>query len=230
MLLLPLPMGWAEPSVTKVDRVLTGIAEAGSVAYGTVMKGLFCSRRGPARSDRKGQTAHASGGPTRPDCELGRKPRSSVTALSLHVTVGWEATPGAYHPHAAPSAATAANSELTHDVRHAKRKCTFGRTIRISQRCARPLFRARQKVYVGRTVRVRRCARSALRAVGQPPCVGSPRWLTVRAACHGACSAHAGWLKVLCVHAACGMLGAWAGSRRLREAGDGWLAQRTTAR
>ena len=38
-------MGWAEPSVTKVDRVLTGIAEAGSVAYGTVMKGLFCSRR-----------------------------------------------------------------------------------------------------------------------------------------------------------------------------------------
>ena len=40
-------MGWAEPSVTKVDRVLTGIAEAGSVAYGTVMKGLFCSRRDP---------------------------------------------------------------------------------------------------------------------------------------------------------------------------------------
>ena len=96
-----MPMGWAEPSVTKVDRVLTGIAEAGSVAYGTVMKGLFCSRRGPARSDRKGHTAHASGGPTRPDCELGRKPRSSVTALSLHVTVGWEATPGAYHPQSA---------------------------------------------------------------------------------------------------------------------------------
>ena len=42
-----MPMGWAEPSVTKVDRVLTGIAEAGSVAYGTVMKGLFCSRRDP---------------------------------------------------------------------------------------------------------------------------------------------------------------------------------------